>query len=155
MKLPMKAAVAGLTLAALVAAAASAADTDMTLRTLVQRERGASTGLVRKGRTVQNLGNVVGVYMDIQLGEPMGPGDRGFHDKAARDALWRGPTGTTVSWKNYRSKSTGRITARAPATLEAGAICRLFEDAISVRGGEEIVRSARICLGPDHIWRIG
>ena len=147
--------VAALTFAGQALAASARDPGDVTLRTLVQHNGGMRTGSVRHGNMVKNLGEAVGVFMELELGRKFGSADHDFHDKAARDALWAGPTGVGVSWRNYRTGATGVVTPRAAATLEAdGDICRLFEDSIVQKSGETFTRSARVCLGKDRIWRI-
>jgi surface antigen len=131
------------------------AEPDATLRSLAHQRGGLTTGSVRRGSLVKNLGTAVGAWMQLELGARLAPSDREFHDKAARDALWFGPTGSSVQWMNYRSKNAGAVTARAPAMRAPdGSVCRLFEDTITLKDGGGVTRSARVCLGPDRVWRI-
>ena len=82
------------------------------------------------------------------------PGDREMNRKCIDKTLNEAPTGKTWRWKNPKTGNGGTVTPTSPRRREGTALCRTFDETVTLKDGRSEKISARACRKPDGSWTI-
>lgn len=114
---------------------------------------GSQVGSGSGNKVAIGAGVLAGGLLGSKVARSMNCEDQGLHNNAAQDALETKPSGTTSSWRNPDSGSSGAITPMRTYQQQDGSYCRDFEQTILVDGKAEQAYG-EACRQEDGSWRI-
>lgn len=80
--------------------------------------------------------------------------DREMNRKCIDKTLGAAPTGKTWSWKNPKTGNGGTVTPTSLRRREGTAVCRTFDETVTLRNGRSDKISGRACRNHDGSWSI-
>ena len=98
-------------------------------------------------------GVLAGGLLGNSVGRSMSCADQMQHGQTAQQAFETQPTGTTSSWQNPDTHTSGSVTPTATYQRSDGTYCRDFEQTVTIDGRYETA-TGTACRQPDGSWKV-
>jgi len=106
------------------------------------------------GRTAAMIaGGLAGAWLGSTLGSRLDNRDRQMMSSSTNQALGHADNGQPVSWSNAQSGNSGTTTPTSTYKAPSGAVCRQFDQSITVAGESE-ARKGTACQQADGSWKV-
>ena len=97
----------------------------------------------------------MGSYFGGKAFRNLAEADRRMAYQAQYQALEKGRSGETTSWRNPDSGNAGHVTAYPAFSANNNAPCRRFTHVVDLMGSGEVTEAKGVaCRNPDGSWRL-